>query len=144
MKQIVWAFFMMGVLNNNIQETLPTQTQPSLRQNLEEFLHDEAEENLKNFDSQQWLDETLDKVIDVHYIEETVVVNLHMQMLNYGGGSAMEIELARKIMEVVFENTMAQKITILVDGQVVIFPEGSNFKEVTRQTYEKYYKEEEV
>ncbi|OOO00314.1 MAG: hypothetical protein ATN35_07865 [Epulopiscium sp. Nele67-Bin004] len=106
----------------------------------EQFIHDTLEEEFKIFRGSTW-SVSEDKVLGVKHIGDYVTVDLDSQMTNYGGGTAIENFIGGVVMDVVFSNTDAEEVSITVAGEVTIFPEGSDFQNITRLAFERYYKE---
>lgn len=105
---------------------------------IELSLKAQIEESLNESEDMKWMT-SQNKVLEVQWKEGHVTVNLHDDMIDYGGGTYTEYILGALIMEAVFENSEAEVLTILVGGKSDGFPEGSDYSYCTRDHYNTYY-----
>lgn len=102
-------------------------------------LEDTIEDKLNLSEDMEWMT-SQNLVLEVQYSLGHITVNLHPDIIGYGGGTHTEYVIGELIMESVFENDKVESLTILVDGKKDIFPEGSNYSYCTREHYNTYYK----
>lgn len=80
------------------------------------------------------------EILDLQYNEDVVNLNFSPSIIQYGGGNYTERMIGTLMMEMVFENTQAKVLTLLVDGKNDLFPEGSGFSYCTKEDYNMYYR----
>lgn len=138
-----WMIVMvMGI--KGISSPVPTideelrKVQILIQEDRNEILEKLIEERLNTSEDMAWMT-SQNSVLEVEYNEGHVMINLHPDMVEYGGGTYTEYMLGALIMEVVFENSDAEDITILVDTKNDQFPEGSDYTLLTREHYLRYY-----
>ncbi|MEG0352742.1 MAG: hypothetical protein RR586_05705 [Cellulosilyticaceae bacterium] len=105
---------------------------------IEGLLEEKIEESLNESQDMKWMT-SQNKVLEVQWKEGHVTVNLHKDIIGYGGGTYTEYILGALIMEAVFENSEAESLTILVNGTSEQLPEGSDYSNCSRENYNDYY-----
>ena len=75
------------------------------------------------------------KILDLKWEEDTLIINLSKDILNYGGGNTTEFIVSQSILDWAFTNTKAQAVTLLIDGGDEALPEGTEFSYYTRENY---------
>lgn len=138
-----WMIIMvMGIkgISSPIQivDTQIRKTQVLIQEDIDKTLEQLIEERLSSSQDMGWMT-SQNRVLEVEYNEGHVTINLHPDMVEYGGGTYTEYLIGSLIMEVVFENSDAEDVTILVDTKNDQFPEGSDYTLLTRDHYLAYY-----
>lgn len=102
------------------------QVEVKLKKELEDIL--KCIEETLNYSSQI-------KVLDLEYKEHILSIDLSKDLLQYGGGTSAEYYIGKKLMSWAFEETDAETIYLLIDGQAYTFPEGSGYNVYSRENY---------
>lgn len=72
------------------------------------------------------------KILDVIFFDGELIININNNIKSYGGGSNYEICMIKQILYTIFEIEDIKKITLLIDGNLDFFPEGSLIYQYTR------------
>lgn len=75
------------------------------------------------------------KVLDLKWKEETIIINLSKDIINYGGGNTTEFIVSQLILDWAFNNTPANAVTLLIEGKEAVLPEGTEVSYYTRENY---------
>lgn len=126
-------------INEEIVECVELTDVTHNNEEIEDILKNKIQVKLNESEDMKWMT-SQNKVLEVQWKEGNVTVNLHEDIIGYGGGTYTEYILGALIMEAVFENSEAEVVTILVDGEPDCFPEGSDYTDCTREDYETYYR----
>ncbi len=70
-------------------------------------------------------------LLDVSLLDHQLVLNVSHEMLSYGGGCYYETCLIKQILCTAFDIEGVNDVTLLVDGSLCYFPEGSLIYKVT-------------
>lgn len=101
-------------------------------------LMDELKDFLINLEENIGLTSQI-QVLDLQYTKGILLIDLSEELISYGGGNAAEHMIIKELLKWGFENIQADKITLLVDGSIEGFPEGTLIHQWTREVYTNYY-----
>lgn len=91
------------------------------------------------------IEETLEyasqiEILDLKYEENVLVIDLSKELISYGGGNAAESYIGETLLRWGFENTKAEFVSLLIEGEIDAFPEGSQYACYMRTDYETWIK----
>lgn len=109
---------------NNIYETI-------LKEGLQEEL--EKIEKTLNYSSQI-------KILELKYEGNVLTIDLSKDLILYGGGNTAEQYVCYLLLTWGFENTKAEFVSLLVEGEMNTFPEGGDYVLYMRGDYERHIK----
>lgn len=81
------------------------------------------------------------EVLDLQYREGVLTVNLSDAFISYGGGNEAEYTSIKYILDWGFAYKEVSHITLEIEGETNLFPEGSEIVLCSRSYYQLNYKE---
>ena len=76
------------------------------------------------------------EILDLKYERDVLTIDLSKELTLYGGGNTAEQYVCYSLLAWGFENTKAVFVSLLVEGEMNVFPEGGDYTLYMRGDYE--------
>lgn len=76
------------------------------------------------------------EILSVQWNGNALTLDLSKEITSYGGGNAMESEVVRELLDVIFSIPDVDSFTLLIEGEEDGLPEGTQISNYTRERYD--------